>query len=223
MNLRDLVAILGHELRTPLASILGYQELLAEGLYGELNPQQREPIERIQRSAEQILSLIDGLQELAGAGNPADDERSDTNTQALLDALAQRVRPVADARGVRLELAPVRARALDQFLQSRFLRAAEFALVAAIKNSHGKTLRLDCCHRDHSAICSAAGCELDPERDHPRHFSLEKQHSPPPTAAQLRLAMAAATLASAGGTLRLLREAEGTTLELALPLGLPGD
>ncbi|MGH7462827.1 MAG: histidine kinase dimerization/phospho-acceptor domain-containing protein, partial [Longimicrobiales bacterium] len=103
MQLRDLVAIFGHELRTPLAAILGYQELLADGLYGELSDRQREPVDRIQYAAQQILSLIDGLQELAASSDPAEDERVDTDTRTVITQLQQRLRPMADARGVTLD------------------------------------------------------------------------------------------------------------------------
>src|SRR5262245_18645284 len=141
MLLRDLVAIFGHELRTPLAAILGYQELLADGLYGDLTSRQREPIDRIQHAAQQILSLIDGLQELAASGDPAEDERVDTNTQVILATLQQRLQPLADARGVQLQGDANSAEPLNQFPLSRFLRAAEIALMAAIKNGHGQQLR----------------------------------------------------------------------------------
>ena len=195
-----------------------YQELLADGLYGELSDRQREPVDRIQYAAQQILSLIDGLQELAASSDPADDERVDTDTRTVLTQLQQRLRPMADARGVSLDGAGSPAQPLPQFPLARFLRATEIALIAVIKNAHGKPLQLDCSLRDDMAVCSASNCDLDPERDHPRHFNLESPGRTPPTPAQLRLAMASATLSTAGGTLRLLPEPTGCMLELTLPV-----
>ena len=102
MNLRDLIGVLGHELRTPLAAILGYQELLADGLYGELNDRQREPVNRIQQSAQQLIHLLDGLQELADAGACEADEIVPGNTRQISQMLVTRLGPFAASRNVKL-------------------------------------------------------------------------------------------------------------------------
>src|SRR5208283_4507209 len=43
----NFLATVSHELRTPLTSILGYGEMLYEGLAGELNPEQKEYVATI--------------------------------------------------------------------------------------------------------------------------------------------------------------------------------
>jgi signal transduction histidine kinase len=223
MNLRELIAIFGHELRTPLAAILGYQELLAEGIYGELGERQREPVERIQRSAEQILSLVDGLQELAAAGNPADDEVSSTDTGYILATLLDRLKPVADTRSVIIQAVHDVSATLHNFMLSRFLRAAEIAGVAAIKSSHGRTIRIACSHSNALALCTLEGSGLDPASDDPGLFTLDAHDRTPVTAAQLRLAMAAATLAVGAGSVLLLPQSGSTTLQLRLPVPVSSD
>lgn len=58
------LATVSHELRTPLTSIIGYSEMLSEGLAGELQPEQREFVKTIHDKGEQLLSLIMGLLDL---------------------------------------------------------------------------------------------------------------------------------------------------------------
>jgi signal transduction histidine kinase len=103
MNLKELVTVLGHELRTPLAAIMGYQELLIDGVYGKLDPRTSEPLERIQSSANQLLNLIDGLQELAAPAAMDDDEVMSATTDDLVARLVDAARPFAESRNVKLD------------------------------------------------------------------------------------------------------------------------
>jgi signal transduction histidine kinase len=57
----NFLATMSHELRTPLAAIIGYDELLAEGIAGEVNDAQRKQLARIKVSAQQLLSLIEEI------------------------------------------------------------------------------------------------------------------------------------------------------------------
>jgi len=61
----NFLATVSHELRTPLTSIIGYSEMLSEGLGGELRPEQLEFVKTIHDKGEQLLSLIMGLLDLS--------------------------------------------------------------------------------------------------------------------------------------------------------------
>jgi len=54
----EFYSILTHDLKTPLASILGFGELLATGELGELNPDQKEALEHLLHSAHNLHELI---------------------------------------------------------------------------------------------------------------------------------------------------------------------
>jgi signal transduction histidine kinase len=57
----NFLATMSHELRTPLTAIIGYDELLAEGVTGEVNDAQRQQLTRIEVNARQLLALIEEI------------------------------------------------------------------------------------------------------------------------------------------------------------------
>jgi signal transduction histidine kinase len=54
----NFLATVSHELRTPLTSVIGYTEMLLEGLAGPLGGEQREYLTTILSKADQLLGLI---------------------------------------------------------------------------------------------------------------------------------------------------------------------
>ena len=61
----DFVTTVSHELRTPMSSIIGSAEMLADGMMGELSPEQQRMIEVITRNGDRLLALADDLLLLA--------------------------------------------------------------------------------------------------------------------------------------------------------------
>ncbi len=57
----QLLAHVSHDLRTPINAILGYTEMLQAGVYGPLPDQQREALERIIVSCNQLARLVNDL------------------------------------------------------------------------------------------------------------------------------------------------------------------
>ncbi|MGA3171733.1 MAG: HAMP domain-containing sensor histidine kinase [Chthoniobacteraceae bacterium] len=60
-----LLASMSHELRTPLNGILGFTEFLIDGKPGPLNEKQREYLQDVHTSAQQLLQLINDVMDLA--------------------------------------------------------------------------------------------------------------------------------------------------------------
>jgi two-component system, NarL family, sensor histidine kinase BarA len=61
----NFLATVSHELRTPLTSIIGYSEMLAEGIAGPISGEQKEFVSTIHEKGEQLLELIKGLLDLS--------------------------------------------------------------------------------------------------------------------------------------------------------------
>ena len=61
----EFLANMSHELRTPLNAIIGFSEMLADGLLGDLSPQQKEAVNDIFVSGNHLLSLINDILDLS--------------------------------------------------------------------------------------------------------------------------------------------------------------
>ncbi|HET7459363.1 MAG TPA: ATP-binding protein [Gemmatimonadaceae bacterium] len=58
-------AQMSHELRTPINAILGYGNLIADGLAGDVPPKALEMIERIRRSGRHLLELVNDVLDIS--------------------------------------------------------------------------------------------------------------------------------------------------------------
>jgi signal transduction histidine kinase len=61
----EFLANVSHELRTPLTAIVGFVEMLRDGVYGELAPRQIGPVDRIAASASHLRHLVDQILDIA--------------------------------------------------------------------------------------------------------------------------------------------------------------
>src|SRR5262249_46953890 len=61
----QVLASVSHELRTPLSVMIGYSDLVREGVFGEPSPPLRETVERIRTNSEMLLNLANDLLDLS--------------------------------------------------------------------------------------------------------------------------------------------------------------
>ncbi|HXG69272.1 MAG TPA: HAMP domain-containing sensor histidine kinase [Gemmatimonadaceae bacterium] len=84
----EFVSVASHELKTPINVILGYLELLQEGIYGELNPKQREILATLTKQANSLTRLVKRLLDISrfeASGGKLDARH--VNLQHLLENL----------------------------------------------------------------------------------------------------------------------------------------
>jgi len=58
-------ASMSHELRTPINAILGYNDLLLAGIYGDMEGEQLQGVERAQKAARHLRELVDDILDLS--------------------------------------------------------------------------------------------------------------------------------------------------------------
>jgi two-component system, NtrC family, sensor kinase len=101
----EFLANMSHELRTPLNAIIGFSEVLAEKMFGELNEKQEEYSKDIHASGQHLLSLINDILDLSKieAGR-MELELSDFHLPTALDSALTLIRERAGRRGIALHL-----------------------------------------------------------------------------------------------------------------------
>jgi signal transduction histidine kinase len=99
----SFLSTVSHELRTPLTSIIGYSEMLVEGIVGDLTSEQREFAETIRDKGEQLLSLIKGLLDLSKLESGTMSlRRTYVDVGVVLGDVQQTMTPLARKKGVEL-------------------------------------------------------------------------------------------------------------------------
>ena len=204
-----LLGTVAHELRSPIAAILGYEELMSEGVFGDVDPRTADALLRIRSSARQMLTLTDGMQELAEEGPSTDVDWEEADfAAALADAL---VRAQAEAEARRVEVVRTdKEQALPGESEHRALDAVlDAACGAALKTSAERTVRVSVVAEGDHVRYRFEGTALDPERVEREPFG---------SGAGLRIAIARRLAARIGGSVGIERVPDdSTTIEIVLP------
>jgi len=88
----DFVTTVSHELRTPMSSIIGSAEMLADGMLGELEPDQQKMVEVISRNGDRLLALADDLLLLATFDQSSvPDQTTDVDLRTVVEESASAV------------------------------------------------------------------------------------------------------------------------------------
>jgi signal transduction histidine kinase len=201
----EWVAVLGHELRTPLGAVLGYGELLEDGAFGSLPPEALDAVRRLRAAADHLLALVDGLGEPFTTGAP---RVAEVPAGTLLADAVARLRMDAEARGVSIRLHHADGVAFTTD-HDRAARALLLALGAAVKASPGAELHVSA-HAGDTPRVAIRGARIDLDRD---GFG----DSRPLTGAGLRLELARRAARSAGGDVMVAGVGVDVVVHLTLP------
>jgi signal transduction histidine kinase len=224
------LAMISHELRTPMNAVMGYAALLADGIDGPVNPLQINHLGRIRDAGKHLLELIDEL--LGYARIEVGEEMVRAERVLLADVVDQSlmfVRPIAEQKGLRLLVVgpdqPIALRAdprkLRQIVVNLLANAVKFSDAGNIV----VTLRGEV--RDLAArVCievTDTGRGIAPE-DHEHVFDpfWQKDPTSPRTTGStgLGLSIARQLARVLGGDVRVGRSAvgAGSTLVVSLPV-----
>jgi len=96
---------MSHDLRTPITAIMGYSELLQDGIMGDLEPHQQEMVERICQVSGHLAQLVNDVLDIAklDAGR-MEFHREPVPLGELVDEAVVAVEPQARGKGLELQL-----------------------------------------------------------------------------------------------------------------------
>jgi signal transduction histidine kinase len=101
----EFMATMSHEIRTPINAVLGYTQLLEQGIPDPPTKQQLEYLRRIDRSSRLLLTLVNDVLDFARieSGRMHLDRGPGSAREALITAIAT-LEPVANRKEIRLTM-----------------------------------------------------------------------------------------------------------------------
>ncbi|HUS29946.1 MAG TPA: HAMP domain-containing sensor histidine kinase [Kofleriaceae bacterium] len=101
----NFLATMSHELRTPLTSVIGYAEMMAEGLAGPITGDQRDYLTTILSKADQLLGMITSVLDVAALETgPLALERSRLSLADIVASEVATYSSQAGKRGIAIQL-----------------------------------------------------------------------------------------------------------------------
>jgi signal transduction histidine kinase len=103
----QFLAVMSHEMRTPLNAIIGYADLLEMGIGGALGEGQRPHVERILAGGRHLLDLINDVLDLARAdARGLELDVRPVDLQAVIEEVTALLEGRARAQGIALRVVP---------------------------------------------------------------------------------------------------------------------
>jgi signal transduction histidine kinase/HAMP domain-containing protein len=150
----DFSAMIVHDLRSPLSTIMGIAEMMGNGLLGDLNDEQKNWTDRIRNNASGLVQLVGDFLDVSKleAGH-IELSRAPTDVTELLQRSVENFGPLARSKKIDLSypqngLLPainVDARRLDQVLNNLISNALKFT-------GEGGSIHVDARHDDRNGI-----------------------------------------------------------------------
>ncbi len=143
-------ASMSHELRTPINAVIGYVQLLELGTYGEMTEDQSRAVDRVSRSAQHLLELINDILDISKIeAGKLEMYPEETDLGLLVRDTATSVQLQASDKGLDLRLEmpesvlaftdPARVRQIVLNLLSNAVKFTESgAVVVTLRNREGR-------------------------------------------------------------------------------------
>ncbi|MEN6626986.1 MAG: GAF domain-containing sensor histidine kinase [Candidatus Sumerlaeia bacterium] len=220
------VAMTAHDLRSPLGIFRGYLHLFLNGIVGEVPPNQRALLERMNAKCIAMTKLIDATLDIGMIESGRIElNPSDVGLGEFLREAVESHELLARAKFIRIKLDEESAPPAARFDPDRIGQVLSNLITNAIKFSHPETeITLSCAGQDREVVISVIDQGQGiPQAELPGLFSDFGKTSTQPTAGErstgLGLAIAKRIVEAHGGRIWVTsRVGVGTTFAFALPI-----
>lgn len=155
----DFLATMSHELRTPLTAILGFSESLLCGILGNMSEEQREYIQDIHDSGQNLLELINDILDLAKIDAGMMDLQMETAdlSDVLVHSVTRTNCQLTEPR-ISLEIDQGHGAIVSQLDLHKTQKIIDYMLSNAVKFSPPNgNVRIHACRVPRSAVGKIAG------------------------------------------------------------------
>lgn len=219
-----LLANMSHEFRTPLASVVGFADLLAS----EVNGQEQRFVRMIRESGERLLGTLEAVLDLAQLeGEELNVQPEELNATEVLKNVVRSMEPQAQKKGLALRMRTTRSVLRAETDRSALARISGHLISNAVKfTDEGEvTIGLRAEEEDLVLQVTDTGVGIGPEHQsdvfdpfYQESKGLSREYG----GAGLGLAIARRLTDLLGGTIDLdSRPGEGTTVTVRLPREMP--
>ncbi len=213
-----------HELKTPLTNILGYSQLIANGMAKDEDVRKFAGV--VESNANNLLDMINDIIKISNleSGYGFEKELIPLD-EVLLDAVRSETTP-ARARGIDIE---TKAEKVDIMAdEGRMYQLVHNLVSNAVKyNIPGGKVRIDLKKQGDSAILTVRDTGIgisprDKERIFERFYVVDKSRNKNTSSTGLGLSIVKHVVKAHGGTVSVdSKPGEGSTFTVRLPLGIP--
>jgi signal transduction histidine kinase len=227
----EFVSIASHELKTPINVIIGYLELLQEGIYGEVAPKQKEVLQTINKQAQALTRLVKRLLDVSrfeASGGKLDVR--EVNLQRLLTTLESSFTVLANQRDIVFSVDHGQGLPSKVYWdEDRINEVLGNLLSNAFKfTPRGGRVALAVAPVDDSVVITVSDVGAGISAEHLPHifdkfFQADNQAQAATKGTGLGLAIAKEIVEAHGGEITVeSRVGEGTTFVVTLPIEPPG-
>jgi signal transduction histidine kinase/DNA-binding response OmpR family regulator len=99
----EFLANVSHELRTPLSAIIGFSQILLDGIDGPVTEEQQQDISQVNKSGQSLLALINQILDLSKIeAGKMDLTMERVDLPGLVNSVLESISPLAQEKGLRI-------------------------------------------------------------------------------------------------------------------------
>jgi len=100
----EFLANVSHELRTPLSAIIGFSQILLDGIDGPINEEQQQDIQQVNKSGQSLLGLINQILDLSKIeAGKMELSLERVEVPGLVSSVLESISPLAQGKGLRID------------------------------------------------------------------------------------------------------------------------